>query len=391
VRAVSKVLIQGGGVGGLTLAAALGQRGVQVDVVEAIGADAVLGVGLNQPANALAALAEIGVKEQCLQVGFPFEELLFWNPASRQVAAIPPPAGCYGKPSNNAISRPLYNGILRAAAEDAGACIHTGTTVWDMREDAEGVEVELATWTGKRTPPLRDRDARGRRYDLVVGFDGVQSRVREHLFGNRYALSFTGFSVWRAVLPRPADLTNIVMSISGDVKAVLTPISSETMYLGLVTPEPGNPRYTPAEFARLLRERMQSFSGLIGELRDSITEQHHISYAPLDYLIVREPWFRGRIAIAGDAAHTSSPHLAQGAAMAVEDAVTLAAALEQHSLLPEALETWYRRRRDRASFVADMSLALLKQETGTELSTEETRLAALGISGAQARLAQEAY
>ncbi len=326
VSAVSKVLIQGGGVGGLTLAAALGQRGIEVDVVEAAGADAVLGVGLNQPANALAALEEIGVKQQCLQVGFPYEELLFWNPASEHVASIPPPAGLYGNPSNNTISRPLYNGILRAAAEEAGARIHTGVTVWEMREEAEGVEVELATWTGKRTPPVRDGDASGRRYDLVVGFDGVQSRVREHLFGDRYLPAFTGFSVWRVVLPRPAELKNIVMAMSGDVKAVLTPTGPDTMYLALVTPETGNPRHARADFARLLRERMQSFSGLIGTLRDSIDDQHYISYAPLDYLTVREPWFQGRIAIAGDAAHTTSPHLAQGAAMAVEDAVTLAAA-----------------------------------------------------------------
>ncbi len=391
MSAVSKVLIQGGGIGGLTLAAALAQRGVEVDVVEAAGAEAVLGVGLNQPSNALAALDEIGVKDQCLQVGFPFEDLLLWNPASQQVAAIPPPAGRYGKPSNNTISRPRYNNILRAAAEDAGACIHTGATVWDMQEDAEGIEVELATWTGKRKPPLRDRHASSRRYDLVVGFDGVQSRLRERLFGDRYRPIFTGFSSWRVVLPRPAELTNIVMAVSEDGKAVLTPTSSDTMYLGLVVPEPGNPRYAPADFAGLLRARLQSFSGLIGELRDSITDQHYISYAPLEYLTVREPWFRGRIAIAGDAAHTSAPHLAQGAAMAAEDAVTLAAALGEHSSLPEALQAWYHRRRDRALFVADMSLALLKQETGVTLSTEESQLAALGIPGAQARLAQEAY
>ena len=106
---------------------------------------------------------------------------------------------------------------------------------------------------------------------------------------------------------------------------------------------------------------------------------------------MREPWFRGRIAIGGDAAHTSTPHLAQGAAMAVEDAVTLAAALDDHDSLPEALDAWYLRRKDRAQFVADMSLALLKQETGSELTARDTELLSLGIPGAQGRIAQEAY
>jgi 2-polyprenyl-6-methoxyphenol hydroxylase-like FAD-dependent oxidoreductase len=389
--AVDSVLIQGGGVGGLTLAAALAQRGVQVDVVEAVGSDAVLGVGLNQPSNVLAALDEIGVRQACIDAGFPFEELLLWSPASEQVAAIPPPAGLYGTPSNNAISRPLYNGILREAAERAGARIRTGATVWELTEDDAGVEVELATWTGKRTAPRRDGGADRRRYDLVVGFDGVRSRIREHLFGDRYVPVPTGFAVWRVVMPRPADVTHIVMAMSGAVKAVLTPTSRTEMYIALVSPEPGNPRYERADFARLVRERMTSFCGLIGQLRDGITDEQYVSYAPLESLMVREPWFRGRVAIAGDAAHTSPPHLAQGAAMAVEDAVVLATSLGEHTSLPDALDAWYLRRRDRAAFVADMSLALLKQETGSELTPADLELLQMGIPGAQAKLAAQSY
>ena len=389
--AAGRVLVQGGGVGGLTLAAALGQRGVEVDVVEAAGSDAVLGVGLNQPNNALAALQEIGVREQCLAVGFPFEPLVVWSPAGAQVAAIPPPAGRYGTPSNNAISRPAYNAILRDAAEKAGARIRPGATIRKMTEAADGVEVELATWTGKRTPPVRDAGSGSGRYDLVVGFDGVRSKVREHLFGDRYTPEFTGSANWRITLPRPADVTSIAFALAGPVKAVLTPISAEQMYVALVKPEPGNPRHDPDDFPRLVRDRMAGFSGRLGELRDSIRDDASINYTPLEQVVVREPWFRGRIAIAGDAAHTSTPHLAQGAAMAVEDAVTLAAALDEHSSLSQALDAWYRRRRDRALFVADMSLALLKQESGKDLTEREAELLQLGIPGAQARLAQEAY
>jgi 2-polyprenyl-6-methoxyphenol hydroxylase-like FAD-dependent oxidoreductase len=391
MSAVRRVLVQGGGIGGLSLAAALAQRGIEVDVVEASGPEAVLGVGLNQPSNALAALEEIGVRDACLQAGFPFEPLVMWNAEGVQVAAIPPPKGLYGTPSNNAISRPLYSGILRDAAEQAGARIITGVTVWEMTEDDEGVEVELATWTGKRTAPLRREGAAGSRYDLVVGFDGVRSRIREHLFADAYTPAFTGFANWRVVLPRPADLTHIVFAMNKDVKAVLTPFNAQQMYLGLVTPEPGNPRHAPADFARLMRERMRGFSGRMGELREAITDAHQINYTPLEHLTVREPWFRGRIAIAGDAAHTCPPHLAQGAAMAVEDAVTLAAALHDHPAVPAALQAWFARRRNRALFVADMSLALLKLETGTALTDEEEDLVKLGIPGAQVRLAQEAY
>jgi 2-polyprenyl-6-methoxyphenol hydroxylase-like FAD-dependent oxidoreductase len=219
----------------------------------------------------------------------------------------------------------------------------------------------------------------------------VSSRVREHLFGDRYTPEFTGSANWRITLPRPADLTSIAFALAGPVKAVLTPISADQMYIALVTPEPGSPRHHPADFVRLVHERMAGFSGRLGELRDSISDGASINYTPLYQVVVREPWYRGRVAIAGDAAHTSTPHLAQGAAMAVEDAVTLAAALDDHSSLPEALDAWYRRRRDRALFVADMSLALLRQESGVELTPQEAELVQLGIPGAQARIAQEAY
>jgi 2-polyprenyl-6-methoxyphenol hydroxylase-like FAD-dependent oxidoreductase len=391
MAAVRRVLIQGGGVGGLTLAAALGQRGIEVDVLEAAGPEAVLGVGLNQPNNALAALEEIGVRDACLEVGIAFEPLSIWNPAGVEVAVIPPAAGRYGTPSNNGISRPVYNAILREAAEKAGARIRTGSTVWDLAEGSDGVEVELATWTGKRTPPVRDHGAAGNRYDLVVGFDGVNSKIREHLYGDRYRPQFIGSACWRVTMPRPAELTHIALAMCGPAKAVLMPISDEQMYLGLVTPEPDNPRFDPADFAELMRARMQGFSGRIGELRDRITKDSYVSYAPLYHVTVREPWFRGRIAIAGDAAHTAPPHMAQGAAMAVEDAVTLAAALDEHSALDRAMQAWFERRRDRALFVADMSLALLQQETGGNLTSEQTELLTLGIPGGQARIAQEAY
>ncbi|MFF0501794.1 FAD-dependent monooxygenase [Nocardia aobensis] len=391
MAAVRKVLIQGAGIGGLTLATALGQRGIEVDVVEGAGPNMVLGVGLGQPANALAALAEIGVREQCVDAGFPFEELVLWSSSGAHLATVAPPNGVYAKPSNNAIARPTLNCILRDAAESAGARIHNGVTIWEMREDDDGVEVELATWTGKRTPPTRDPEAKGTRYDLVVGVDGVRSKVREHLFGSKYAPAFTGSAAWRVTIPRPEYLTQIVMALGPDVKAVLTPVNRDEMYFGLITPEPEKPPRAPQQLFEKFHQRAAVFSGPVGDLRDSITSEHTIVCTALEYLTVRDPWYRSRIAIAGDAAHTSAPHLSQGAAMALEDAVTLAEALGEHDMLSAALGAWYERRRDRALFVADVSLALLKKETGVPLTGYENDQLEKAGPNPQFRLITEAY
>jgi 2-polyprenyl-6-methoxyphenol hydroxylase-like FAD-dependent oxidoreductase len=390
MAAVGKVLVQGAGIGGLVFAAALGQRGVEVDVVEATGPEDLRGIGLSQPSNALAALGEIGVRDACIEAGFPFEPLVFWNPAGEQVALIPPPESRYGTPSNNAIGRPVLHAILQSAAEAAGCRIRTGITIAKIIDDADGVDVRFGTWAGRNAAPVPD-DADTDRYDLVVGFDGARSQVRTHLFGDRYVPQFAGSGAWRITFPRLPQLEFISVTSNGPMRALLTPISQEQMYLGVITREPGNPHHDRADFARLVTERLAGFAGPIGELRDAVTEQHPINYTALEHVVVREPWYRGRVAIAGDAAHTSTPYLAQGAAMAAEDAVVLAQELDRRTVLADALHAWYARRRDRALFVADLSLALLRQEQGAEPTPEEAELLAIGIPGAQVRLSQEAY
>ncbi|MFF2486192.1 FAD-dependent monooxygenase [Microbacterium sp. NPDC058062] len=392
MTAVRRVLIQGAGIGGLAAATAMAQRGIDVHVVEGEGRTAVAGVGLNQPQNALDALEKIGVKQACLDVGFPFEDLVMWNTNGDKVMAIPPVKGLYGFPSNNAIGRPVYYDILKSAAEAAGARITIGRTIDTMTQDADGVDVTFARWVGRHEDPEPDPDAPVERYDLVVGFDGVRSSVRNAIFGDKYTPTFSGSGIWRATIPRPDYLTEVTLVMApGNVKAVLTPISATHMYFGLVTPEPGNPRHRPEDFVRDIRERTSSFTGRLAELRDTVSDDSIAVYTALEHVVVREPWFQGRIAIAGDAAHASPPHLSQGAAQALEDAVTLAEHLETSDDLDDALNAWYRRRHDRTYLVADMSLAILKSETGSELTESEKSLIALGAPGALVKIATEPY
>jgi 2-polyprenyl-6-methoxyphenol hydroxylase-like FAD-dependent oxidoreductase len=393
MAAVEKVLVQGGGIGGLALAIALARRGVEVDVLEGPGRSAVLGVGLNQPVNALDVLEKIGVKQACLDAGISFEALEIWNTDGVKVAAIPPAPGAYlGAPSNNGISRATYYDVLSRAAQDAGARVEVARTARSLVEHPDRVDVEVGAWTGRGAEPDALPDEPIRSYDLVVGFDGVRSRVRTYLFGDRYTPEYTGSGVWRATIPRPDYLTACTFAVApGNVKVVLMPISSDTMYFGLVTPEPGNPRHAPEDFVELLRERTQVFGGAIAELRDQVSESTHKVYVPIEFVVVREPWYRGRVAIAGDAAHTAPPHMSQGGAMALEDAYVLAESLGENDNLGTALAAWYERRRERVEFVSDMSLALLRGETGVELTDRDKELLAIGLAGANVRVAQEAY
>jgi 2-polyprenyl-6-methoxyphenol hydroxylase-like FAD-dependent oxidoreductase len=373
-----RVLIQGGGIGGLIAAAALAQRGVDVDLVEHRPAASVLGVGLIQPPNALRVMAEIGVLGDCLAAGYQADGLQVVGPDGTVLTQAPaPPAGDLPVASNAIQRRDLCRILLNAAIK-AGARIFHGATIATIGEDGGGV---TATFRGAPAPP-------GGRYDLLVGFDGIRSAVRRHLFGNKYEPQLTGFSVWRVSLPRPAELERTVFSFAGPVKATLIPLSAGDCYLALVAPE-ATPQRRAAEpvIVTQMQGMLAQFGGWIGALRDVIDDQGSAAYGPIEQVTVPEPWARGRVLIGGDAAHATSPHMAQGAAMAAEDAIVLAAELDRGGRLDQALAAWYQRRLPRATLVQNYSAALMRQEQG-EPTDADLRLLELPLPAVQGHLAQ---
>lgn len=373
-----RVLIQGGGIGGLIAATALAQRGADVDVVERRPTASVLGVGLIQPPNALRVMAEIGVLADCLAAGYQADGLQVVGPDGTVVMRAPaPPAGDLPAASNGIQRRDLCRILLNAAVK-AGARLFHGATTAAITEDGDGVTV---TFRGASAPPSG-------RYDLLAGFDGVRSEVRRHLFGDKYEPRLTGFSVWRVSLPRPAELERTVFSFAGPVKATLIPLSAGDCYLALVAPE-ATPQHgvTGPVIVTQMQGMLSQFGGWIGPLRDVIEDQGSAAYGPIEQVTVAEPWARGCVLIGGDAAHATSPHMAQGAAMAAEDAIVLAAELDQGERLDQALDAWYRRRLPRATLVQDYSGALMRQEQG-EPTDADLRLLKLPVQAVQGRLAQ---
>ncbi len=374
----ARVLVQGGGIGGLIAAAALAQRGVEVDVAEHRPVDSVLGVGLIQPPNALRVMAEIGVLDACLAAGYQAEGLQVVGPDGTVLSQAPaPPAGDLPAASNGIQRRDLCR-ILLDAAVKAGARVFHGATTATIAEDGDGVTV---TFRGAPAPA-------GGRYDLLAGFDGIRSAVRGHLFGRLYEPRLTGFSVWRVSLPRPPGLERTVFAFAGPVKATLIPLGGGGCYLALVAPE-ATPQHglRGPEIVTQMQGMLSRFGGWIGPLRDVIAGQGSAAYGPIEQVTVAEPWARGRVLIGGDAAHATSPHMAQGAAMAAEDAVVLAAELGRGESLGQALDAWYRRRLPRASLVQNYSAALMRQEQG-EPTDADLRLLELPVPAVQGRLAQ---
>ncbi|CAN5148407.1 FAD-dependent oxidoreductase [soil metagenome] len=347
--AVNKVLIVGAGVGGLGAAAALGQRGVQGDVVELKPDATVLGVGINQPGNSLRALDDLGVLDEVLSVGFAFDGNDFRDWQGNEIIFFPSILGDDRVPANAALTRPNLHNILHGAAVRAGASIRYGVTVDTLDDDGEGVTVTFTDGTSDR-------------YDVVGAFDGVKSPMRTRLFGSAYDPQYTGYGIWRLQLDRPADVIRTLVFQGSSAKAGLIPLSQEYMYMFLVVPEPGNPHHDPADFGDLLKERLKGFGWKMGEIRDAISGPEGIVYSPLIEVVLPKPWHKGRVIILGDAAHTAAPHLTQGAGMALEDAIVFADEITADRPLEESLTAVADIRYDRAKLVFDVSHAILEAE-----------------------------
>ncbi|MGE7434376.1 FAD-dependent monooxygenase [Kitasatospora sp. NPDC001175] len=370
-----RVLVHGGGIGGLSLAIALARRGHTVEVAELRAELDALGVGIVQPSNALHVMRELGVLEQCLEAGFEWEVLTVCDPAGNTLAGIPQPR-MGGVPANNGIPRPALAGVLGRAAAETGVRIRFGTTIAELADDGSGVDAVLS-------------DGSKGRWDLVAGFDGIGSPLRRRLYGERFRPEYTGFANWRVTVPRQPEVRGVVMSTGNPAaKALLTPITGELMYLGAVSAEAEGFRSDPERAHEQLAERLAGFGGPVAEALAQVTDPRAVVYSRISQVTVDAPWHVGRVVLAGDAAHASTPHLAQGAAMAVEDALVLAQSLDAVDGVPAALAAWEERRRPRAMWVQNMSRAVLKQETGAPTTPEEDELLKVGVPGAAHVLVQ---
>nr|BFE98197.1 hypothetical protein GCM10020185_87330 [Pseudomonas brassicacearum subsp. brassicacearum] len=176
------------------------------------------------------------------------------------------------------------------------------------------------------------------------------------LFGDQYPPRFTGQAVWRYNFPRAAGIDHLATFQGPAGNAGLVPLGQDQMYLFMTSHEPANPRMEPATLATRMRQRLSGFTGLIGELREQIIDSEQVVYKPLEVVFVSEPWYRGRVVLIGDAVHATTPHLGQGAGMAIEDAVVLGEELVAGGSVEQQLERFMARRYERCKFISESSV-----------------------------------
>lgn len=345
------ILVIGGGIGGLTSAIALRRDGHTVTVIEKDPDWSVYGVGIIQQANVIRAMAQLDLVDDYLAAGVPFNSVTIHAPDGSVVARVPMPPLVEGYPASMGIGRPALHKILGDRTIASGAEVRLGVTAEHIEDRGDHVHVAFS-------------DSSDAVFDLVVGADGVYSQTRGGIMPDVAGPEFTGQAVWRYNFPRPADL-DALHAYNGPVGAGLVPINKELMYLYLTTPEPDNPRYPKESLAEALRGKMRDHSAQeIRDMAELVTDDESVVYRPLEGMMLRGRWHVGRIVLLGDAVHATTPHLGQGAGMAIEDSIVLADEIARHDT-PEAAFTAYRQRRfERCLYIVDKSLEICRGQLG---------------------------
>jgi 2-polyprenyl-6-methoxyphenol hydroxylase-like FAD-dependent oxidoreductase len=356
----ARILVIGAGIGGLTAAIALGKHGFRVEMIERDPDWRVYGVGIIQQSNVIRAMHALGILQDYLAAGFGFDQVDIFAPTGQHLASVPSPKLVPEHPANIGIGRRALHEVLATRAREAGAQIRLGVEAESFSEDADGVTVSFTDGTSGK-------------YDLVIGADGVHSKTRGQLLPDSPKPQFTGQGVWRYNFPRDPELKSL-QAYEGRTGMGLVPLADNLMYLYITSPEPGNPWYEREGLAAAMRAKLAQAPERIRTLAEQIVDDGEVVYKPLEAIFVDGPWHVGRVVLLGDAVHATTPHLGQGAGMAIEDAIVLAEELARADTPQEAFPRYRERRYARCRYIVEASKGIGDSQLGLAPPADQARI-----------------
>jgi 2-polyprenyl-6-methoxyphenol hydroxylase-like FAD-dependent oxidoreductase len=351
---VRRVLVVGGGTAGSVLTLALRRRGLDVVLVERQSEWKAIGHGITIQGNALRALREVGVVDEVMAAGAPFDRLRMRTADGALIQEIvSPPLGGPDLPPTMGSMRFLLQQILSRHVHASGADVRLGLGIEAIADGEDSVTATLSDGTTERV-------------DLVVGADGQHSTVRS-MVGLEARRRPVGMAIWRMEGPRQPGMDCAELYYGGPrYKAGYAPISPDRMYAYVLDEDRRLESYGDRPLHELMAERAEGYGGLWPAIRASMGPDTTIDYRSLDATLIEGPWYRGRVLLIGDAAHACPPMLAQGAAMAAEDAIVLAELVGDGHHVDKLLALFMERRQERAAMVVENSVQLARWEVEPE-------------------------
>ncbi len=358
-----KVIIVGGGIGGLTTALMLHARGINCELYEQTETIRELGVGINTLPHAIKELAELGLLEALDAVGIRTYELFYTNRFGQEIWREPRGTDAGYEYPQFSIHRGRLQGVIHNAVRSrlGESRIHTGHRLGAFTEDDGGITAYFFDRHGSHRATARG--------DVLVGADGIHSTVREALYPNEGPARWNGSMLWRGAIEWPTFLTGRSMVIAGGMaaKLVIYPIGEGS--------RPTRPLTNWAVLVKIAdggvppRKEDWSRPGRCEELMPHV-QRFRIPYVDAKALIEATPefweypmcdrdplprWSHGRATLLGDAAHPMYPVGSNGASQAILDARALADRLRTAEHPLHALAMYEQERLPMTALVVQMN------------------------------------
>jgi len=332
MNAVKRVAVVGAGLGGLSVAGFLQRAGFLVTVYEQAPSFSRIGAGIILSANAMKAFRRLGIEESLVETGIKPKSYVSraWNTGETMYEIFFDAASeaKYGGPYIN-----IHRGDLHGVLEKV---VTPNTIVFNHRLvglDETGDAVILAFDNGFRVEA-----------DIVIGADGIRSKVREHVLGSEPP-RFAGAVAQRAIFPtarlRGLAIPDCTKWWGPDRHALpyfMTNRRDEIYVIGVLPSQAWDSDASSLPSSR--NEMLEAFSGFHDDLRKVLEVAEDVSLWPIYDRERNDQWSSGRIVLIGDACHPMRPYMAAGGAMAVEDGVILSRCLEKFDNYHEAF-AWY--------------------------------------------------
>jgi salicylate hydroxylase len=344
-----KVLVVGGGIGGITTVLALRQRRIDVQLFEQAAAFGQVGAGLQVSSNAARILRRLGLGEELKKVatypegrdyrGWDTAERLYYTPLGQKAEAH------FGSPYYAAHRAELLDVLLTGLTDRTG--ITMGSRVERIDQDAVGVTLTLAN----------GETAHG---DILIGADGIHSTIRGQLFGKELP-RYTGNVAWRGLVPAERvahlDLGSVVGVWMGPNRSIVQYyVSAGKTFNWIGISRSSEPARESWLAEGKIEDALAEYDGWHPTIRTIIAETPKVLRQAL---YDREPlpdWQVGRVVLMGDAAHPMMPFYAQGGAQSIEDAYVLAGCIAEGQDRPlEALARFVRMRQPRTAWMQGLA------------------------------------
>lgn len=348
MAAVNKVLVIGGGFSGMAAAIKMRRHGIEVDLVEIDPEWCELGAGITINGASMRALEDLGLYDQVVEQGCVTDGVAIHLAHGPLIMTLPTPSPVGSTVGGSGgIFRPTLARIMSNATLESGVNVRLGCTYTDIQLSDTGATVSFT-------------DNTTHVYDLVVGADGVHSKIRKEFFPEVADPEYIGQGVWRAIMPRPEEIKGVTMWMGNHLKLGVNPVSDTQMYMFITEDRPTKEHIDKDTWPQVFADLMKNFPNPTVQalIPHALEATANIDYRPLANLLVKTPWNKGRLVMIGDTVAATTPHLASGAGIGIESGIVLADELAGNDDLNVALDKFHERRWERCRMVVENSARL---------------------------------